>query len=146
VNTHDVLSGLVSRVTCKPGWRFTLEREDGEGNPVLGLRLVIYVPGLNSRMPEQRLIVGHYFPVPEATYNAKSWRRWIFECCRKVEDHELGEWFLVGGDRPFAPLHGPGCDPYMVREVSTDEEARTDQRGHVAPPSIQPDAAAKEGP
>ncbi len=138
MNTHDVLAGLVSRVKCKPGWTFQLLQEDG-------LRLVICVPGPNSRMPEQHFTLAHYFPVPEATYNLKSWRRWVFEMCRRVEDHELGEWFLVDGDRPFAPLHGPGCDPYMVREVSTDEEARTDQRGHVAPPSIQPDAA-KERP
>lgn len=83
------------------------------------------------RVPMRYIGINHYFPVPTTTWNEKSWRRWIFECCRKVEDHELGEWFLVGGERPFAPLHAPGCDPYTIREVSTEEEARTDQHGNV---------------
>jgi hypothetical protein len=125
-NTHDVLAELVARVMCKPGWRFSLVNDEEEG-----LRLVIYVPGHDSREPEHQLAVNHFFPVPTATYNAKSWRRWLFERCRLVENHELGEWFMVGGERPFAPLHGPGADPYMVREVSTDEEARTDQQGNL---------------
>ncbi len=156
-NTFDVLRGLVSKVTCKPGWAFSLADDDE------GFRLVILVPCEDSRFSPapgrdcysrkgqwcewpyidrgcvhcgrlreevtRSMYVRHFFPVPVATYNKKSWRRWIFECCRKVEDHELGEWFLVEGERPFAPLHGPGNNPYDVREVSTEEEARTDQRG-----------------
>lgn len=122
-NTFAILRDLVGRVTCKPGWRFSLA-DDEEG-----FRLVIFVPGQDSRAPERYLAVNHFFPIPVTTWNAKSWRRWLFEQCRRVEDHELGEWFLVEGERPFAPLHGPGNDPYTVREVSTDEEARTNQRG-----------------
>lgn len=129
-NTHDILRALVARVTCKPGWTFRLDDDADDG-----LRLVIYVPCEDSRQywkgSNARINVNHFFPVPIATYNERSWRRWIFECCRKLEDHELGEWFLVDGDRPFAPLHGPGNDPYTVREVSTEEEARTDQQGKV---------------
>jgi hypothetical protein len=122
-NTFAILRVLVASVTCKPGWRFSLQEDDD------GFRLVIFEPCHDSRVSTSRPIaINHFFPVPTATYNLKSWRRWIFECCRKVEDHELGEWFLVDGDRPFAPLHGPGFDPYTVREVATDEEARTDQR------------------
>lgn len=127
-NTHDVLRDLVSRVTCKPGWRFRLVDDDE------GFRLVIYVPCDDSRAmtAEPRPIaVNHFFPVPTATYNLTSWRRWLFEQCRKVEDHELGEWFLVDGARPFAPQHFPGADPYTIREVQTEEEARTDQRGNI---------------
>ncbi len=134
MNTHDILADLVSRVTCKPGWAFRLLVSDETG----GLELLISIPVVDSR-GEGLTRINNHFPVPLATYNAKSWRRWIFERCRQVEDHELGEWFLVDGDRPFAPLHGPGCDPYMVREVSTEEEARTDQRGNVAPPFVQPE-------
>jgi hypothetical protein len=139
MNTHDVLAVLLSGVTCKPGWSFHLAVSAETG----ALELIVSIPVADSRGGAIQRINNH-FPVPIATYNFKSWRRWIFERCRQVEDHELGEWFRVDGDRPFAPLHGPGCDPYMIREVSTDEETRTDQRGHVAPPSIQPDSA-KEG-
>jgi hypothetical protein len=126
-NTFEILKSVVEHTTCKPGWtfRFTDDEE--------GLRLVIHVPGLNSRDPGCQILIHHFFPVPLTTWNEKSWRRWIFECCRRVENHELGEWFVVNGERPFAPLHGPGCDPYTIREVATDEEARTDQRGNITP-------------
>jgi hypothetical protein len=125
MNTFDVLFELVERVTCKPGWSFRLDDDDD------GFRLVILIPVTDSRPGGELTGVRHYFPVPTTTWNAKSWRRWIFECCRRVEDHELGEWFLDGRERPFAPLHGPGNDPYTIREVSTEEEARTDQQGVV---------------
>jgi hypothetical protein len=92
--------------TCKPGWTFRLEDEDG------ALRLVISVLGKDARDAERLLKVRHFFPVPMATFNEATWRRWIFERCRALENHELGEWFKVGGVRPFPPLHGPGEDPY----------------------------------
>ncbi len=77
------------------------------------------------------LSVCHLFPAPIATYNEKSWRRWIFEMCRRVENHELGEWFKIDGRRPFAPLHGPGEDPYTVHEFRDDIDARTLQDGSI---------------
>jgi hypothetical protein len=123
-NTFDVLRALVACVTCKPGWEFSLDDDDE------GFRLKIFTPVEDSRGGHLRGVY-HFFPIPATTWNEKSWRRWIFECCQGVENHELGEWFLVGGERPFAPLHGPGHNPYVVREVSTEEEARTNQRGVV---------------
>ena len=122
-NTFDILRNLVNNATCKPGWRFSLVDEDG------ALRLVIFVPGHDSYNPENRLNVNHFFPVPTATYNAKSWRRWIFERCRGVENHELGEWFQIDGERPFAPMHGPGEDPYTVHEIRDEIDAKTAQDG-----------------
>lgn len=124
--THDLLARLLSKVTCKPGWDFWLDDNEDEG-----LRLVILVRGVNSFDPEQPLAVRHYFPVPTATYNEATWRRWIFECCRGVENHELGEWFKVDGHRPFAPLHGPGENPYMIHEFRSEVDARTVQDGTV---------------
>jgi hypothetical protein len=123
-NTHDILGALVAKATCKPGWKFALLQEaDG------AVRLAITVPGLDSYDPEYNLIVRHFFPVPDATYNEKTWRRWIFERCRGVENHELGEWFKIDGHRPFAPLHGPGEDPYTVHEFRDEIDARTVQDG-----------------
>lgn len=128
MNTHDILASLVNRVRCKPGWGFWLS-EDEKG----AKRLVINVDGYDSSQPSKRIPirVNHFFPVPEATYNERSWRRWIFEQCRRLENHELGEWFRIGDERPFEPLHGPGEDPYTVHEFRPDVDARTTQDGSV---------------
>lgn len=123
-NTHDVLQQVVSETKCKPGWLFWLDEEEG-------LRLVILVPGKDSWDEKHRFNVRHYFPVPLTTWNEKTWRRWVFECCRGVENHELGEWFQVGNVRPFLPLHGPGEDPYTVHEFRDEVDARTTQDGSV---------------
>jgi hypothetical protein len=125
-DTFDILQTLVDRVRCKPGWTFALRKEDG------ALRLVISVDGPNSRARGD-ITVRHFFPVPMTTYNERTWRRWIFERCRGVENHELGEFFMIGDERPFAPLHGPGEDPYSVHEFRDAVDARTRQDGSVAP-------------
>jgi hypothetical protein len=130
VFTFDVLRELVAEVRCKPGWSFRLLAEDG------ALRLVISVTGPDAADPDDEITVRHFFPVPFASYNRPAWRRWIFERCRGVENHELGEWFRVDGERPFAPLHGPGEDPYTVHEFRDDVDRRTAQDGSVRPPSL----------
>jgi hypothetical protein len=129
-HTHDILGRLVGHAKCKPGWSFRLDTEDG------ALRLVIRVPGYDSASPDnlRRFVVDHWFPVPTATYNERTWRRWIFERCRGVENHELGEWFRIDGERPFAPLHGPGEDPYTVHEFRPVEDALTTQDGSMREP------------
>lgn len=123
-NTFNVLERLVTLLQCKPRWTFKLLEEDG------ALRLVISVTGPNSR-DDGNITVRHFFPVPTATYNEKTWLRWLFERCRGVENHELGEFFMIGGKRPFAPLHGPGEDPYLVHEFRDEVDARTTQNGSV---------------
>lgn len=128
MNTHDVLKALVERVSCKPGWTFRLDKVVNVDHKVFVIR-VYDAP--DSRRTGHTVTIDHHFPVPEATYNEKTWRRWIFECCRKVEDHELGEWFIDGAERPFAPLHGPGEDPYTVHEFREVVAAHTNQRGDV---------------
>ena len=129
-NTHDILAALVAKVQCKPGWSFRLQDEDG------ALRLVIRVRGYDSAHPDDLLpmTVDHFHPVPTATYNERTWRRWIFEQCRRVENHELGEWFRDGDERPFAPLHGPGENPYDVHEFRPIEDALTTQDGSLREP------------
>ena len=122
MDAFDVLRELVSKVQCKPGWKFRLLQEDS------ALRMVITVTGPNSRAPGE-ISVRHFFPVPTATYNDKTWRRWMFEQCRRLENHELGEFFMVGDERPFAPLHGPGEDPYTVHEFRDEVDALTRQDG-----------------
>lgn len=122
--TFDILEKLVAEVKYKPGYRFKLIEEDG------ALRLVITdMLCRDAYGPERTMPLSHYHPVPQATYNEKSWKRWIFEQCRRVENHEIGEWLRWGDERPFAPIHGPGEDPYTVHEVRPESDARTTQDG-----------------
>jgi hypothetical protein len=97
---------------------------------------VIRVVGTDSSLPDEAVpkTIDHYFPVPTATYNEKTWRRWVFERCRGVENDELGEWFRIGSEWPFAPLHGPGEDPYTVHEFRPAEDALTIQDGSMRLP------------
>lgn len=144
----DLLADLVERLRYRPGWTFSLkdkQRDDDHGRGTAGgLTFVIETLGYNSYHVDQgeHYSVYHYFIVPAATYDERSWRRWIFDSILKVETHETCEFFSLerwtsneAGDeylaieRPFAPIHAPGADPYTVVEYATDEERRTSFRG-----------------
>lgn len=101
----------------------------GQGSK--GLTLCITTRGVDSYHPErgETYRVRHYMPVPPAAYNEKSWRRWLLEQILLVERHEACEFFKIDGIRPYAPLHGPGNDPYIIFERSTTEEIRTRYTG-----------------
>jgi hypothetical protein len=84
------------------------------------------------------ITVNHYFAVPPATYDIRSWQRWLFDRLGDVDTHERMEDFALLYEenstevtRPYAPSHGPGNDPYMVREVGSDLDGRTSFRGVV---------------
>lgn len=126
-NTFDVLERVVKSTKCKPGWSFRLVDEDG------AKRLVIRISGVNNYDHSQPYTVDHFHPVPITTYNKKSWKRWIFEQCIRTMNHEIGESLRFSeGDaeeRPFAPMHGPGEDPYTVHEWRPETDALTTQDG-----------------
>lgn len=145
------LSELVHVLRYKDGWTFTLN-DITRGQGSLGLTLIINVKTRDSYHPDQWITVQHLMPVPPAAYDWRSWRRWLFEQIMLVEQHEAMEFFALvtyrtagrttdpatGNervdvdaviDRPYAPSHGPGNDPYLVREVSTDTDRRTSSRG-----------------
>lgn len=126
-NTFDLLERIVNETKCKPGWSFKLVDEDG------AKRLVIRIEGFHNYDHHQPFIVDHYHPVPVTTYNERSWRRWIFEQCIRTMHHELGESLRFGPDelRPFAPMHGPGEDPYTVHEWRPEIDALTTQDGSI---------------
>lgn len=126
MNTHDILRTLVDRVECKPGWSFRIVNQEGF------LSLVITIEGTDTYKRAKELWVSHWYPVPEATYNEQSWLRWIFERCRGVENHELGEWFKIDNRRPFAPCHGPGEDPYVLHDYRDKRDAQILQDGSIA--------------
>lgn len=126
------LQALIYVLRYRPGWTFSLESIDrGQGSS--GLTLDIITKGYNSYHPErgENYQVHHYMPVPPASYNRASWQRWLFEQCLLVDRHEAMEFFAIDGEHPYAPNHGPGNDPYTVREVTTDEARRTSFRGEV---------------
>lgn len=130
-NTWEILERIVETAKCKVGWGFRIDDDEEEG-----YRLVIRVAGYDSAHPSKLLskTIDHFFPVPFATYNEKTWKRWVFECCRLVENHELGEWFRIGDERPFQPLHGPGENPYMIHEFRDMTDALTTQNGTLREP------------
>ena len=134
-----ILEALVCQ--CRMGlhgdWRVDLtdmQRDEDHGRGAAGgLTLRILTKGPNTYHPEDgdHYRVYHYFSVPAATYDERSWRRWLFERYLDVWRHEAMESFVVSGERPYAPSHGPGNDPYLVREVGTDEDRRTRFTGEV---------------
>jgi hypothetical protein len=128
----DELLDLVATCEYRPGWHINLEHLDrGQGSE--GLTLVVTSLGYDTYNPDrgETYRVHHFFPVPPAAYDRRSWQRWLFEQFRLIESHEAAEFFQIGGERPYAPSHGPGNDPYMIREVGTVEDQRTTFRGEL---------------
>jgi hypothetical protein len=128
----QLLADLVSRLSYRPGWQFRLgdidRDKDGKGNVVgAGLTLDIITRGYNSYQPAdgETYRVHHYFIVPAATYDERAWMRWLFERLVDVETHECMEFFKIDARRPFAPSHGPGNNPYSVRDRQTEADAHT---------------------
>jgi hypothetical protein len=128
-NTHDVLHRVVNEAACLPGWKFDLWDDDG------ALRLIIQIRGVDNYDHTRPFVVNHVHPVPMTTYNERSWQRWLYERCMRTMTHELGESLRFGDAqlRPFAPMHGPGEDPYTVHETRPEIDALTTQDGSVRP-------------
>jgi hypothetical protein len=123
-----ILEKLVGGTTYKEGWDFVMyDRDRGQGSK--GLTLSIYIEEPDTYHPEKMTRIVHHFIVPAASYNERSWRRWLFERILEVERHESAEFFQIDGVRPYAPHHGPGNDPYIIFEHGTDEEMRTSYLG-----------------
>lgn len=126
----QALCELVECLVYKSGWRFTLEGTDrGQGSTGLTLCILIHTP--DSYHPEKHREVMHFFIVPAAAYDRQSWQRWLLEQILLVERHEACEFFQVDCERPYAPNHGPGRDPYIVFEYANDEDRRTSFKGEV---------------
>lgn len=128
------LAALVAEAEYRPGWTFELEHLDrGQGSQ--GLTLTITTLGYNTHHADrgETYRVCHFMPVPPAAYNAASWRMWLFEQILLVEKHEAMEFFQVAGERPYQPNHGFGWDPYLLTEVSTDTDRRTNFRNEAVP-------------
>lgn len=128
-----VLQELVDGLIYKPLWTFTLEDLDRSQGSV-GLTLCILITTTDSYDHTRKRSVMHYMLVPPASYDMRSWRRWLFEQILLVERHEAAEFFTIDGVKPYAPHHGPGNDPYIVFDHGTDEDVRTSYKGEVKAP------------
>lgn len=113
-----------------------IHNEDRDQGPQrsMGMTLIVQIYEPDTYHPERKMRVNHLFPVPAATYNRDDWRRWLFDRLLDVELHEAMEHFrFANGDgsetRPYAPNHGPGFNPYTIREVGTLEDKRTNYLG-----------------
>lgn len=129
----EVLHGLLKRLTYREGWEFRLRDDYARGQGSRGATLVITVTAPNSAHPEDMIAVNHLMMVPAASYNERSWRRWLFDQVGLVELHERMEFFRLNGKAAYPPAHGPGNDPYLVLEYGTDEDRRTSFRGFLNP-------------
>jgi hypothetical protein len=128
----DALFALVKGLRYKPGWRVFLTSPDYDrGQGSAGLTLIVNITGPDSYHPENMISVNHLFPVPPAAYDKRSWRRWLFDRIGDVDTHERCEFFEIDGEKPYAPSHGPGNDPYLIREVGSDLDRRTSFCGEV---------------
>jgi hypothetical protein len=129
------LEELVKGCVLEPGWHVELQerkRDDDHGRgEASGLTLVIVTLTYDTYHPERGrgYAVQHFFPVPITTWNRQNWQRWLFEQYASVLVHEAMENFQIDGERPYAPNHGPGENPYTLREMTTDEARRTQFTG-----------------
>src|ERR1700691_5477047 len=117
----------------KPG------RHTGESR---GLTLVIQRCDPDTYNHDKIIAVSHYFAVPPSTFNRQSWMWWLFKRLGSVDQHERMEDFVLeraGEDgetiteRPLAPCHGPGWDPYLITIERTETDRRTRFTGDLSP-------------
>ncbi len=126
------LEALLPLLEYKDGWDFRLFQYDrGQGSE--GLTLVITIETPNSYAKDTIVRVKHLMPVPPAAFSEGAWRRWLLDQILLVEQHEACEFFTLDGEKPFAPLHGPGENPYVIVEYATDTQRRTRFTGEVKP-------------
>lgn len=133
MSTLDTLRDLVARASYKAGWRLRFDPDFDRGQDSRGPTLIITIDVPDSYAPEKSFLVNHLMIVPDASYNERSWRRWLFEQILLVEKHEAMEFFKIDDARPYAPNHGPGNDPYYVFELGTLEDAQESFRGEAQP-------------
>lgn len=151
----EILAALVRQLRYRRdrGWQVWLDddcqrdkpgRHAGESR---GLTLIVQRCGPDAYDPDRVIAVNHYFAVPPATYNRQSWMMWLFDRLGNVDLHERMEEFTLVMDhdispagkaqealeRPLAPCHGPGWDPYLITVERTGADRRTSFRGELNP-------------
>lgn len=106
------LRGLLPSVRYKPGWEFSIVSYGGFSS---ALALKIRVPTVDSSDGLSPFLADHTLPIPPAYWDQAEWERWLLEQILLVERHEACEFFTIGDERPFFPMHGLEGSPYEVR-------------------------------
>lgn len=141
------LRALVAALRYKPEWEFDLVDDLDRGQGSVGMTFRVLAVTQDGYHPERERRVWHYMIVPAAAYDRREWARWLLDQLILIEQHEACEFFrfrFAGAgcdERPYAPNHGPGRNPYVIHELGRDEDARTSFRGETKPP-----AASQETP
>lgn len=93
------IADVVSRVTYRPGWRFTVAEPRFEGP-----RLLIEAQVPNSYKPAETVDLRIESPIPFMA-NEGAFVDWLLWRLLRVESHECREWFRLDGEAIFNP-HG----------------------------------------
>jgi hypothetical protein len=115
--TVELLEALIPEVAYKPGWSFELWDGERHGEHYVGsagLTLSIRAQVPNSKS-DDTVGVHHIMPVPVATWDRRTWERWVLDQILLVELHEAMEFYRVGGVALFFPAHGAGRNPYEIQ-------------------------------
>lgn len=104
---YDDVEALLKILTYKPGWSFDLGWHDARGyirEPVL--TITVLVPDVNDPSREIRIAQRVIVPLSFAYMiqgDPPFLVRWLRDCIRDVEFHEMNEWFRLDGVAPFDP-------------------------------------------
>lgn len=102
----------MASLSYKPGWSFR------RGGPLRSM-LCIFATTPDSNDPRRSRCTQHQFPFPDL--EGRELVRWVHERVLDCERHEVGEFFTVGGHRPFMPHHQDEGSPYEHVERWPDE-------------------------
>lgn len=100
------LDSHVASLSYKPGWSFK------KAGP-LGRYLCVYARTPDSSNPARVRTTQHMFEIPEHLTDRRDFARWAFDCLLLCEQHECGEFFRIGSERPFMPHHQDEGSPYV---------------------------------
>lgn len=98
------LARLLGKLRYKPGWKFEI-RQDAAGP--WGWYLWILAEVEDAYHPGVRAQIANARPLPFGELPDDAWMRLVHSAIWSAEGHEIDEWFVVDGERPFDPHRVP---------------------------------------
>lgn len=90
------LTQLLKQFKYKSGWQFTVERFPQP-------RLLIRVEAIDADAPDKTILVTFAYALPLYVYESFDWPRWLRGQIIDVEIHEVDEFFILKGQKPYYP-------------------------------------------
>lgn len=106
---------FLRRFTYRPGWRFQVIAPERWTWPA-ELALAIDAKVIDAYHPERCVTVTHMARIDPMAADDTSIQLQLYRVLWTVEQHELGEFFVVAGRRPFDPHHTPASAPPTTLE------------------------------